>query len=252
MIIKNPQQITKIREACQLTAKIQNLIKPLIRPGITTQQINDAVHSFIVQFGASPACLNYRGFPKSCCTSINNEVCHGIPSSTKILKPNDVLKLDIALNLNGFFGDTCVTYIVEPATDNSLKIFNKLSRAILLEAIKKARPGNYVGDISATIERLAKKYKLHPVKDYGGHGVGLQFHEEDLFISNVGKSKTGKQLKPGMIFTVEPMLNRLCSDVIKTAEGIIKTKLENDLSCQWEHTIMVTGAAPEILTFNER
>ncbi|MFA5827794.1 MAG: type I methionyl aminopeptidase [Candidatus Shapirobacteria bacterium] len=249
VIIKTPGQIIGIRLSSRLAAETLNYLADFLKPGITTGELNTLAHDFILSKGAIPAPLNYNGFPKSICTSVNNVVCHGIPSDTTVLKNGDLINLDITTILNGFYGDVSASYPIGRVSPLATKLL-QVTRQSLDLAIKCLKPGRYLNDcIGKIIEPFVKKHGFSVVRDLGGHGIGLNFHE-DPFVFHFDTHKNDVILKPGMVFTIEPMVNaspewRITVDkndgwTIRTADG--------SLSCQFEHTILITPNGSEVLT----
>jgi len=245
VIIKNKEQIKGILKSSQLAKKIMNIVSKKIKKGITTNDIDNLVHEITLKNGAAPAPLNYNGFPKSVCTSLNNVICHGIPDET-VLQEGDILNVDITCNLNGYYGDIGRMFLLGKVSENAEKLV-RIAEECLQIGIDLVKPYTDMGEIGYAIEQYAKKQGYSVVRDYGGHGVGLRFHEEP-HVHHFGSKKRGIIMLPGMIFTVEPMINegryqsRLLSDnwTAVTADG--------SLSAQWEHTVLVTGTGVEVLT----
>lgn len=249
VIIKNPQQIEGIRQSSRLAAATLAYTADFIKPGISTEQINTIAHKYIVDHHAIPAPLNYGGFPKSICTSINNVVCHGIPSPGQILKEGDIINLDITTILNGFYGDTSATYPVGEISKTAKTLIEVTKKSLDL-SIKSLKPGRILNDcVGKIIEPFVIKYGFSVVRDLGGHGVGLKFHE-DPFIFHFDKKQEKIILKPGMIFTVEPMINasKNYQVVLDINDNWTIRTFDGSLSAQFEHTILITPTGFEILT----
>lgn len=244
--IKSATDIEKVRVACRLAVEVLDIVEPYVIAGTPTIELNRICHEHITKIQhAIPAPLNYKGFPKSICTSINHVVCHGIPSKEK-LKNGDIINIDVTVNKDGYFGDTSRTFIV--GNGNSLaRRLTKTARECLHLAIKEAVPGAHLGNIGAVIERHAKSQKFSVVREYCGHGIGKAFHEPPQVL-NFGKMHTGAVLKPGMIFTIEPMVNAGTHHVKILDNGWTAVTKDHKLSAQWEHTILITDSGPEILT----
>jgi len=249
-IIKTPEEIKKMRIAGRLAADVLEMIGEHVKPGVSTEQLDQICHDYIVNVqNAIPAPLNYKGFPKSICTSVNHQVCHGIPNDKKILKTGDILNIDVTVIKDGYHGDTSKMFCVGKPSILGTRL-SIITRECLFIGIEQVKPGNYTGDIGHAIQKYAEKNKFSVVREYCGHGIGKVFHE-DLQILHYGIPKTGVKLETGMIFTIEPMINA----------GKKETKLLNDdwtvvtkdhsLSAQWEHTILVTDTGYEILTLRE-
>ena len=251
IIIKSQPQIDGIRKSSQLAVKILNETAKLIKPGISTLALNDFAHDLILKNNAIPAPLNYNGFPKSICTSINNVVCHGIPSKTEILKEGDLVNIDITTILDGYYGDVSASYGVGKISKENQQLLEVTKNALNM-AIKSLAPGKILNNcVGKIIEPYVKKYGYSVVKELGGHGVGLNFHEEP-FVYHFDVNEDDVVLKPGMIFTIEPMINasrdwRITLDTFD--HWTIRTK-DNSNSAQFEHTVLITNSGHEVLTCN--
>ncbi len=244
-IIKTEAQIEGIRQACQVSKAILDEVGDHIKPGATTEQIDDFVHQKTLEAGGIPAPLNYKGFPKSCCTSINEVICHGIPQDT-VLKEGDIINVDVTTIIDGFYGDTSRMYFVgEPSAEARQLV--EVTKECLDLGIEQVKPWNRTGDIAYVIEQHAKKFNYSVVRDYGGHGVGLDFHE-DPFIPHFGKRKQGMVLVPNMVFTIEPMINIGGYRCRVLSDGWTAVTADGSLSAQWEHTVRVTPSGVEVLT----
>ncbi len=246
IIIKTPQEIDKMRIAGRLAAEVLEMIAPHVKMGITTNQLDKICHNYIVnEQQAIPAPLNYRGFPKSICTSINHQVCHGIPSD-RVLKDGDLINIDITVIKDGYHGDTSKMFFVGKPSILAQRL-SRITQECLYKSIRLVKPGTYLGDIGACIQAYAESEGFSVVREYCGHGIGRLFHE-DLQILHYGRSGTGIQLVPGMTFTIEPMINagkrftKLMPD-----QWTVVTK-DHSLSAQWEHTLLVTETGYEVLT----
>jgi len=249
IIIKNAKQIAGIKKSSILAAQTLKYLSGFVKPGVSTQKLNDLAHQYILDHGATPAPLNYGGFPKSICTSVNDVVCHGIPSTKHILKEGDIINLDITTILDGYYGDTSATFPVGKINSASAKLL-KITQESLYLSIKALRPGKYLNDcVGAVIEPYAKKHGYSVVRDLGGHGVGLKFHE-DPFVFHFDTGRRDVLLKPGMIFTIEPMINNSPNHQIKidSHDGWTVTTRDGSLSAQYEHTILITNSGAKILT----
>lgn len=244
--IKTAAEIEKIRTACRLAVEVLEMIKPYVQAGITTIELNRICHNYITNIQhAIPAPLDYRGFPKSICTSINQVVCHGIPSKEK-LKNGDIVNIDITVIKEGYFGDTSQMFIIGNATKLAKKLV-KVSQECLYLGIKIIKPGAHLGDIGAVIQEHAEANKFSVVRDYCGHGIGSAFHEPPQVL-HYGVANTGAILKPGMVFTIEPMINAGSYHTELLADGWTVVTKDRKLSAQWEHTILVTATGHEVLT----
>lgn len=245
-LIKTPDEIQKMRVAGKLAAEVLEMIEPYVQAGISTDELNDICHNYIVnEQKAVPAPLNYRGFPKSICTSINHVICHGIPNDKK-LKNGDIINIDITVIKDGYHGDTSKMFQVGEVSLQASRLV-KIARECLLKGIELVKPGTSLGDIGYAIQSYAEGLRLSVVREYCGHGIGNVFHEEPQVL-HYGKPNTGMILEAGMTFTIEPMINagkrhtKLLSD-----NWTVITK-DRSLSAQWEHTILVTPTGAEILT----
>lgn len=247
IIIKNKDQIEGIRRSSKLAASLLNEISSLIKPGIDTESINAFAHNFIIKNKALPAPLNYNGFPKSICTSINDVVCHGIPSRDEILKEGDIIKVDVTTILDGYYGDTCATFPVGKISREAQSLID-VTRQALTKSIQSLSAHKNLNDcVGKIIQPFVEKQGFSVVRDLGGHGVGLRFHEKPfVFHFNCDE---GVILKPGMIFTIEPMVNAGDWPIyLDSIDGwTIRTK-DKSLSAQFEHTVLITDSGYEVLT----
>jgi methionyl aminopeptidase len=249
IIIKTPEEIEKMRIAGKLAGQVLDMIGPYVQKGITTDELNTICHDYIIKNGAIPAPLNYHGFPKSICTSVNHVVCHGIPSDKK-LKDGDIINIDVTVIVDGWHGDTSKMYFVGQAS-SAAKTLVQVTQEALYLAIRMVKPGIRLGDIGAAIADYAHKHRYSVVREYCGHGIGRIFHEEGLQVLHYGKPGTGLMLQPGMTFTIEPMINAGKRDVkLLSDEWTVITK-DRKLSAQWEHTLAVTENGVEVLTLRE-
>jgi methionyl aminopeptidase len=249
IIIKNAKQIEGIKKSSLLAAHTLKYLSEYVKPGVSTQKLNDLAHQYILDHGATPAPLNYGGFPKSICSSVNDVVCHGIPSPKHILKDGDIINLDITTILDGYYGDTSATFPVGKISPAATKLL-KVTQDALYLSIKSLKPGKYLNDcVGAVIEPFVQKYGYSVVRDLGGHGVGLEFHE-DPFVFHFDTGRRDILLKPGMIFTVEPMINNSPNYQIKidSHDGWTVTTRDGSLSAQFEHTVLITPVGVKILT----
>lgn len=245
--IKTAEEIAKMRVAGKLAAEVLEMIEPYVVAGVTTNELNERCHDYIVNVQqAIPAPLNYRGFPKSICTSVNHVVCHGIPSDKK-LKNGDIINIDITVIKDGYHGDTSKMFFVgEPSI--LAKRLVRITQECLYLGIKMVKPGIHLGDIGAAIQKHAESNRYSVVREYCGHGIGSEFHEKDLQVLHYGTPGTGLILEPGMTFTIEPMINAGKRHVkLLTDDWTVITK-DRSLSAQWEHTLLVTETGYEVLT----
>lgn len=246
IILKSPEDIAKMRIAGRLAAEVLEMIEPYVQPGVTTEELDRICHEYIVNVQqAIPAPLNYRGFPKSICTSVNHQVCHGIPSK-KVLKDGDIVNIDVTVLKDEFHGDTSKMFFVGKPSVIAERL-TRITQECLYMGIKLVKPGAHLGDIGAAIQHHAESHGFSIVREYCGHGIGRIFHE-DLQVLHYGKPGTGTKLVPNMTFTIEPMVNagkrfvRLLPD-----DWTVVTK-DHSLSAQWEHTLLVTDTGCEVLT----
>ena len=244
-LIKTPAQIEGIRRSCVATKRILDMLEGRIVPGVTTDTINTWVHEATLAAGAKPAPLNYRGFPKSVCTSINEVVCHGIPDGT-VLKNGDIINVDVTCILDGYYGDASRMYLVGDVSPDAKRLV-QVTRECLDLGIKQVRPGGFVGDIGQAIQAHAESSGFSVVRDFVGHGVGIRFHEEPQ-IPHFGSRGRGHPLLPGMVFTIEPMINAGDWKVEILDDGWTAVTVDGSLSAQFEHTVTVTPTGVEILT----
>ena len=247
IIIKTPEQIEGIRKSSQLAGQTLEFIAPFVKEGVSTEFLNQKIDAFIREHGAIPATLGYGGYPKSCCISLNEVVCHGIPSETEILKNGDILNIDVTTILNGFYGDTSRMYTVGEVSDAALDLIEVTKHCIDL-GIQQVRPGNQFGNIGYAISKYAKAQGYSVVYEFCGHGVGVDFHEEPQ-VDHTSRRNTGPVMKPGMTFTIEPMINQGRPGTVtdKVDKWTART-VDRKLSAQFEHTILVTDTGFEVLT----
>lgn len=247
IILKSDAEIEAMKASCRLAAQTLVMIEPYVKAGITTLELNDICHDFIVKHGAIPAPLNYKGYPKSVCISINDVVCHGIPSSKTKIKDGDIVNIDVTTIVDGFHGDTSKTFLVGQVTEKARRLV-AVTKECMDRGINAVRVGGRIGDIGAAIEEHAKAHNYQVVREFVGHGIGRTFHEDPQIV-HYGQRGTGPRLEAGMVFTIEPMIN----------EGHWKTKIKKDgwtavtidgsLSAQFEHTIAIrSDGIVEILT----
>ena len=245
ILIKTPQQIEGIRQAGKLVIETLNLVESHIRPGMTTEEINTIVHDFTIRNGAIPAPLNYRGFPKSVCTSINEVICHGIPGNQTI-KDGDIVNVDVTPILNGYYADANKTFFVGTPSADARKIV-AVARESLARGMAMVKPGNTVGDIGYAIQRYAEGQGCSVVREFVGHGVGIDFHEAPQ-IPHYGAPGAGIRLIPGMVFTIEPMINIGKKELVILDDGWTAVTRDGSLSAQFEQTLLVTESGVESLT----
>ncbi|MGN1216944.1 type I methionyl aminopeptidase [uncultured Bacteroides sp.] len=247
-LIKTPEQIEGIRRSGLINTAVLDLVASEIKAGMSTAEIDKMVYDFTVSHGAIPAPLNYEGFPKSVCTSINEVVCHGIPSEDEILEEGDIINVDVSTILDGYYSDASRMFIIGKTSPEKEKLVN-VAKECLEIGMKAATPFGFVGDIGNAIEKHAKKNGFSVVRDLCGHGVGLEFHEEPD-VEHFGRKGTGMLLVPGMVFTIEPMINMGTYRVFVDEEDDWTVVTEDELpSAQWEHTFLMTENGLEILTY---
>ena len=245
--LKTAAQLEKMRIAGRLAAEVLEMIEPFVVVGITTAELDQICHDHIVNVQqAIPAPLNYRGFPKSICSSINQVVCHGIPSEKKALKDGDIVNLDITVIKDGYFGDTSKMFCVGQVADHAKRLI-QVSQESLYKAIELVKPGARLGDIGHVIQQHAESNYYSVVRDYCGHGIGTEFHQEPQIL-HFGRPNTGLILKQGMTFTIEPMLNAGKHHTKLKKDGWTVETRDGRLSAQWEHTLAVTATGVEVLT----
>lgn len=245
-MIKNKLQIAGIRKSCKLAANCLKMIRFHVREGVTTEELDDIIRKYIYQEGGIPACLGYNGFPNSCCISVNEVVCHGVPNNYK-LKKGDIFNIDVATVLDGYYGDCASMYWIDPVTSMAANIIN-IAQKCLDIGIKQIKPTNRVGAIGYAIQKYAMLQRVSVVECMTGHGVGLDFHETPL-IPHIAVSKDeGPQLYPGMVITCEPMINLGGPDLKILEDGWTAITTDGSLSAQFEHTVLVTEKGYEILT----
>jgi methionyl aminopeptidase len=246
--LKSAQDIAKMREAGRLAALTLKHVEPLVRPGVSTEDINKAVHEFILSHGAVPTPLNYRGFPKSVCTSINEVICHGIPSDEQVLKEGDIINVDVTCTLADWIGDTSKTYVVGKGTSADRKLVLDVAAESLARALAVTKHNARLGDIGAAIQTYAESMGCGVVRDFVGHGLGKVFHEPDLAVPHYGEANTGLKIVRGMTFTIEPMINGGTWRHRVLRDGWTAVTTDGKPSAQFEHTIAIVGDGIEILT----
>ncbi|MGC9522002.1 MAG: type I methionyl aminopeptidase [Anaerolineae bacterium] len=246
VIIKTEAQIEGIRKASHLTRDILDVLTERIEPGVTTEQINTWVHEMTLEAGATPAPLNYRGYPKSVCTSINEVICHGIPSPDRVLKEGDILNVDVTSILDGYYGDSSRMFLIGKVSEEARRLVEDTRTAMYL-GIEQVKPGNHVGDIGHAIQTYAEARGYSVVRAFVGHGTGLRFHEPPD-IPHYGELGTGMELVPNLVFTIEPMINIGTYRATVLDDGWTAVTADGSLSAQWEHTVRVTEDGVDILT----
>ncbi|MEF9952821.1 MAG: methionyl aminopeptidase [Clostridium sp.] len=245
-IIKTPEQIEGIKASAAINNAVLDEVAKHIKAGMNTEEIDSIVYNFTTSKGAIPAPLNYQGYPKSVCTSLNDEVCHGIPHEVIILKEGDILNVDVSTIYNGYYSDASRMFIIGDAEEHAVHLVNTAKEA-LLKGIEAAKPWGFLGDISYAVQSYAESKGYSVVRDFGGHGIGLKFHEEP-FVPHFGNKGEDMILVPGMVFTIEPMINEGTYEVVidEDDEWTVFTE-DGGLSAQWEHMILITETGVEIL-----
>jgi len=246
IIIKNSEQLALMKKAGQITAEALLVARDMIRPGISTKEIDKKMHDFIVRCDATPSFLGYGGFPGSACISINDEVIHGIPSDKKILKEGDIVKIDVGARYRGYNGDSARTFAVGKVSDEALKLIS-VTEGSFYEAMKYARAGYRIGDIGFAVENFVISNGFSVVRDYVGHGVGKDLHEEPE-VPNFGKAGRGARLYSGMTLAIEPMVNIGTHNVKVLSDRWTVKTLDGSLSAHYENSIAITESDPIVLT----
>ncbi len=244
--LKNAEQIERMRVAGQLASEVLDLIGPHVVPGVTTDELNTICHEHIVNVqGGTPATLGYKGYTKSICTSINQQICHGIPSDRK-LRRGDIINIDVTVIKDGYFGDNSRMYYVATPPPHAARLCES-AYAAMVKGIEEVRPGATLGDVGHAIQTYAESQRYSVVQEYCGHGIGSEFHE-DPQVLHYGKPGTGVKLEAGMTFTIEPMINLGKRHTRVLADGWTVVTRDRSLSAQWEHTVLVTPEGYELLT----
>ncbi|MBP5257680.1 MAG: type I methionyl aminopeptidase [Prevotella sp.] len=249
-LIKTPEQIEGIRRAGLVNTEVLDTVAANIHEGMNTLEIDEICNDVCAKHGATPACLGYEGFPKSVCTSINEVVCHGIPKEDDVLMEGDIINVDFTTILDGYYADASRMFIIGQTTPEKEQLV-RVAKECLMIGAEAAKPWGFVGDIGNAIEKHARKYHYGVVRDLAGHGVGLKFHEEPD-VEHYGKKKTGMLLVPGMVFTIEPMINMGSWKVFVDEDdpfGWEVISYDELPSAQWEHTFLMTETGVEILTY---
>ncbi|MFV0266596.1 MAG: type I methionyl aminopeptidase [Draconibacterium sp.] len=247
IVIKTPEQIDGIRKSAKLAAQALDYAGQFVKEGVNTEFIDDKIEEFIRSHGAIPATKGYNGYPKSSCISLNNVICHGIPSKNTILKPGDILNIDITTILDGYYGDTSRMFTVGQISSDADELIDVTLHCLDL-GIEQVKPGNRFGNIGFVISRYAKAQGFSVVYEFCGHGVGIDFHEEPQ-VDHAARRNSGPEMRPGMIFTIEPMINQGKPKAsIDKNDGWTARTIDNKLSAQFEHTVLVTATGCEVLT----
>jgi methionyl aminopeptidase len=245
--LKTKDEVSKMRVAGKLAAEVLDMITPHVIPGVSTGELDQRCYDYIVNHQKSiPANVGYNGFEKTICASVNQVICHGIPSENKILKDGDILNIDVTVIRDGWHGDTSKMFLVGKAQPHNQRLV-RVTQECLYKAIELVRPGAFLGDIGAAIQEHAEKNYYSVVEDYCGHGIGQVYHE-DPQVLHFGKAGTGLQLKEGMCFTIEPMINQGSKYTKLLRDGWTVETKDGRNSAQWEHTLAVTSTGVEVLT----
>lgn len=249
MTIKTPDEIRQMEKVCKLAAQTLYHTSKFVRPGVTTDELDKIAHDFTLSNEAKSAPLGYHGYPKSICTSVNNVICHGVPDGT-VLKEGDIINIDVTALKFGFHGDTSATFFVGEVSERA-RLITEAAKKAMERGIEAITANGTTGDIGFAINKFSTKQGYHVVREIGGHGIGRVFHE-DPFVPSYGKKGRGDILRPGGTITVEPMLNETAADLVEhdIPNSSIKwyTTGDGTLSAQFEHTVLITSAGPEILT----
>lgn len=247
-ILKNAEQIEKIKESAKINIAVLDYVAEHIKAGISTVEIDKWVYDITTKMGGVPAPLNFEGFPKSVCTSINNEVCHGIPSEDVIIKDGDIINVDVSTNLNGYFSDSSRMFCIGNVSEENRKLVEETKNAVY-EGLKQVKPWGFLGDMGQAVNDYVKSKGYSVVREVGGHGIGLEFHE-DPWVSYISKKGTEMLMVPGMIFTIEPMVNAGKPDIFVDEDNgwTIYTE-DNSMSAQWEIQVLVTEDGYEIIAY---
>ncbi len=247
-ILKNAEQIEKIKESARINIAVLDYVAEHIKAGISTAEIDKWVYDITTKMGGVPAPLNFEGFPKSVCTSINNEVCHGIPSEDVIIKDGDIINVDVSTNLNGYFSDSSRMFCIGNVSEENRRLVEETKNAVY-EGLKQVKPWGFLGDMGQAVNDYVKSKGYSVVREVGGHGIGLEFHE-DPWVSYISKKGTEMLMVPGMIFTIEPMVNAGKPDIFVDEDNgwTIYTE-DNSMSAQWEIQVLVTEDGYEIIAY---
>lgn len=246
IVLLSSREIEKMRQAGQLAAQLLDYLEPLVKPGVSTLDLNNAAEVWTQKHGAKSAPLGYHGFPKSICTSVNEVVCHGIPNAKQILKSGDIINIDVTPLLDGYHGDTSKTFWLGEPSPLARQLV-EVTEECMMRGIAAVKPGARIGDIGAAIQEYAEAQGFSVVRDFVGHGVSRVFHTAPQ-IPHYGTRGKGKKMRPGMVFTIEPMINEGTYDVEVLADNWTAVTKDRKLSAQFEHTVAVTETGVEILT----
>lgn len=248
--IKTPDQVEKIKESAKINIAVLDYVAENIHAGMTTEEIDKLVYEKTTEMGGIPAPLNYEGFPKSVCTSLNNEVCHGIPSDQIILTDGDIINVDCSTILDGYYSDSSRMFCIGQVSEEAKRLVEVTKQAVE-EGVRNVIPWNTLGDMGAAVHKIATDHGYTVVREIGGHGVGIDFHE-DPFVSYCTKPGTGMVMAPGLMFTIEPMINQFGDEIYQDAENGWTIYTEDDgLSAQWEVQVLVTETGCEIISYQK-
>ena len=244
-LIKNKEQIEKIKASAKINNEILDLVGDQIKAGMTTAEVDKIVYDYTISKGAEPAPLGYSGFPKSCCTSVNDQICHGIPDDY-VLKEGDIVNVDVSTILDGYYSDASRMYMIGEVSDNAKRLVD-VTKECMIKGIEAVKPWTRLGNVSQAVQEHAEKNGYSVVREFGGHGIGLEFHE-DPFVFHYGTKEEGVLMVPGMIFTIEPMINEGTYELFIDADnGWTSYTDDGKLSAQWENMVLVTEDGYEIL-----
>ncbi len=246
IVLKTSRELALMREACRISAGALKVAGEAVRPGISTWEIDQIAYEYIKSQGAEPNFLNLYGFPATACISINDEVIHGIPSKTRILKSGDIVSIDLGAKIGGYNGDNAATFAVGKISDEAKRLMDT-TRESLYEAIKMAVPGGKIGDIAHAVQSYCEERGYSVVREYTGHGVGKELHE-DPSVPNFGTAGRGVRLLPGMTIAIEPMINQGTAKIKVLPDGWTVKTQDKKLSAHFEHTVAITKDGPVILT----
>ena len=246
-MLKSPADLAAARTAGALAADVLRMIGEHVKPGVTTEALDRLCHDYIVNvLQATPANIGYHGYPKTICASVNHVICHGIPSATKTLRKGDIINIDVGLIKDGWFGDTSRMYFVGEPNTLARRLVNTTYEA-MCAGIRQVRPGATLGDVGHAIQSVARREGFSVVREYCGHGIGQIYHDEPQVL-HYGRPGEGLRLEPGMLFTIEPMINAGKPDIRELSDGWTVVTRDHSLSAQWEHMVMVTADGFEVLT----
>lgn len=246
IVLKTSRELQLMREACRISAMALKVAGEAVEPGVTTAEIDQIAYKLIKKMGAEPNFLNYNGFPATACISVNNEVIHGIPNKSRVLKEGDIVSIDLGAKIHGYNGDNAATFACGKVSSEAQRLMDA-TRESLYEGIKQAKPGNRIGDVGSAVQRYVESRGYSVVREYVGHGVGARLHE-DPSVPNFGTPGRGVRLLPGMTLAIEPMINEGTHKVRTLADGWTVLTQDGKLSAHFEHTVAITPDGPVILT----